>query len=87
MESDLPPARTRRLHRLELAFEGGLVSIAFPAISTGIYGYPIEQAAQVSVRAIADFLVEHTLPGQVVLCTFEDEATRVVESAMAAVRA
>ena len=71
---------------LELAFERGLVSIAFPAISTGIYGYPIEDAARVSVRTIAEFLVGHTLPDQVVLCTFGDEATRVIEAALAAVR-
>jgi len=38
---------------LELAAERGLASIAFPAISCGIYGYPIEQAADIAVRECA----------------------------------
>ncbi|MDX6270224.1 MAG: O-acetyl-ADP-ribose deacetylase [Acidobacteriota bacterium] len=41
---------------LALAVEHGLASIAFPAISTGVYGYPAEEAAQVSSRAIREFL-------------------------------
>jgi O-acetyl-ADP-ribose deacetylase (regulator of RNase III) len=72
---------------LEIACDRGLASVAFPAISTGIYGYPIEDAAQVSVQTIAEFLAGHALPERVVLCTFGDEATRVVEAAVAAVRA
>jgi O-acetyl-ADP-ribose deacetylase (regulator of RNase III) len=38
---------------MELAREGGHRTIAFPSISTGIYGYPIEQAAQVALGAVA----------------------------------
>jgi O-acetyl-ADP-ribose deacetylase (regulator of RNase III) len=41
---------------LRLAVEHGLKSIAFPAISTGIYGYPMDKAAAVSSRAIEQFL-------------------------------
>lgn len=41
---------------LRLAVENGLKTIAFPAISTGIYGYPLEEAAKVSSQAIEDFL-------------------------------
>lgn len=41
---------------LALAVEHGVTTIAFPAISTGIYGYPLEQAAAVSSKAIEDFL-------------------------------
>ena len=41
---------------LRLAVEHGLKSIAFPAISTGIYGYPMDKAAGVSSRAIEQFL-------------------------------
>lgn len=45
-------------HALELAEDGGLESVAFPAISTGVFGYPLEQAAQVAVSAIAEKLPE-----------------------------
>jgi len=41
---------------LALAEEEGLESVAFPSISTGAFGYPIEEAAPVALRAIADVL-------------------------------
>ncbi len=41
---------------LKLACENDLASIAFPAISTGVYGYPKQEAARVASRAIEDFL-------------------------------
>ena len=41
---------------LNLAAEKGLKAIAFPAISTGVYGYPLEEAAQVSSQAVEKFL-------------------------------
>jgi O-acetyl-ADP-ribose deacetylase (regulator of RNase III) len=41
---------------LSLAAENGLKTIAFPAISTGVYGYPLEEAAKVSSQAIQKFL-------------------------------
>lgn len=41
---------------LRLAVEHGLKSIAFPSISTGAYGYPVEEAARNAVRAVVDFL-------------------------------
>lgn len=44
---------------LELASQNKLSSIAFPAISTGVYGYPMEGAAHIGFRTIIDFLNEH----------------------------
>lgn len=41
-------------HALELAEKHGLTSIAFPAISTGVFGYPMEQAAEVAFRTIIE---------------------------------
>ena len=55
---------------LALAVENSLNSIAFPAISTGVYGYPREEAAGVASRAIADFLAEDTSLGEVRLVFF-----------------
>jgi O-acetyl-ADP-ribose deacetylase len=47
---------------LQLAAENGWSSVAFPAISTGVYGYPREEAAAVASTAILDFLNRDTRP-------------------------
>ena len=44
---------------LKLAVTHGIKSIAFPSISTGAYSYPIDQAAEIAVRAVADFVKEN----------------------------
>jgi putative ATPase len=44
---------------LRLAHDNGFTRIAFPAISTGVFGFPIERAAEVSLRAIADYFEAH----------------------------
>ncbi len=53
---------------LRLAMENDLKSIAFPAISTGVYGYPKEQAAEIAVAAIKEFLVNYEM--EVILVAF-----------------
>lgn len=45
---------------LELAAEHGLSSVAFPSVSTGAYGYPIEAAAKIAIGTVADFLRLHS---------------------------
>ena len=50
---------------LLLAEAHGIGTIDFPSISTGVYGYPMAQAATVALRAIMDFLAEHETPRQV----------------------
>lgn len=47
---------------LSLAVQHGLKSVSFPAISTGIFGYPLEEAAGVSLNAVVKFLEEHGKP-------------------------
>ncbi len=47
---------------LKLATERDVKTISFPSISTGVYGYPIEEAAEIAVRTIADWLQEHSGP-------------------------
>jgi O-acetyl-ADP-ribose deacetylase len=58
---------------LALAAQHGLASIAFPAISTGIYGYPREEAAAVSSTAIMKFLVDEDSALQVRLLFFKPD--------------
>ena len=55
---------------LLLAKENGLKSIAFPAISTGVYGYPKEQAAAIAVGTIQEFLKDNEM--EVILVAFGD---------------
>ena len=45
---------------IELAAEGGCTRVAFPAISTGVYGYPVELAAPVAIRAVREASALHT---------------------------
>ena len=52
---------------LRLARANGLTSVAFPAISTGIYGYPLEQATAVAVAAVREELRE---PGSLAMVLF-----------------
>lgn len=67
---------------LEEAHRLGLGSIAFPGISTGVYGYPIDAAARVAVREVGAWLRSHDLPVGVVFCTFNAASTAAVESAL-----
>ena len=55
---------------IELAGENGIASLAFPSISTGIYGYPIELAASVAVRTVSTALVEFPAIREVIFSCF-----------------
>jgi len=59
---------------LRLAAERGLETIAFPCISTGVYGYPKAEACEVAVAAVTDWLAGNDLPREVIFCCFcEDD--------------
>jgi O-acetyl-ADP-ribose deacetylase (regulator of RNase III) len=68
---------------LKVADELGAKTVAFPAISTGVYGYPLDQAAPVAVRAVQD---ADTEVEEVVFVMFDDEARRAFEQVLAEVR-
>lgn len=62
---------------LALADRRGMKSIALPAISTGVFGFPIERAARVMLTEIQRFLQGGTKLDRVVLCLFDEEAFNV----------
>src|SRR5918997_3666981 len=68
---------------LELASSVGATTIAFPAISTGAYGFPIEPAAQVAVREISTHLAAHPEIDRVLIAVRGDEAERIHRDALA----
>jgi O-acetyl-ADP-ribose deacetylase (regulator of RNase III) len=69
---------------LALAAERGAASIAFPAISCGIYGYPLEQAAAVAVREVAAFLEGAPDLESVLLVAFSEDVAASLKGALPA---
>lgn len=70
-------------HSLHLALENELTSISFPSISTGVYHFPIDQAANIALETIIDFLKHHSF-GKVVLTLFSKEDYQVYAKALEA---
>ena len=68
---------------MEIAAAKGLRSIAFPSISTGVYGYPIEDAARVAVDTVRAFLEKAAVPIDVTFCCFSDRDLAVYERRLA----
>jgi len=79
-ESDLLASCYRR--SLEVARSAGAVSLAFPSISTGIYGYPIELAARVAVNTVLAVLPATPQVQEVVFCCFSGEDLAIYEGAL-----
>ncbi len=59
-------------HSLEVAASHGIRSIAFPAISTGVFGYPIEAAASIAVQTVNAFLQQSNEIQEVIFCCFSE---------------
>ncbi len=68
---------------VEAARELGAATLAFPAISTGVYGYPADAAAQVAVSTVAELLRDAPRP-DVIFCCFSDESAAHHRAAMEA---
>jgi len=65
---------------LQLAEAHLLHSIAFPGISTGVYGYPVEQAAQIAVRTVREHAAHAGSLQQVIFCCFSDADLAVYQA-------
>ena len=58
---------------LEIAVENGIKTIAFPNISTGVYGYPKREAAKIATQTVSAFTENNSEIEQVTFCVFDDE--------------
>jgi O-acetyl-ADP-ribose deacetylase (regulator of RNase III) len=68
---------------LKLAAAHGVTTIAFPAISCGVYGYPLDQAVQVAVRECSGFLDRNAAFERIVFACFGDDALKAYEAELA----
>lgn len=68
---------------LGLAVEHELSSVAFPAISTGIYGYPKAEAADIAVSAVRQHLAAAPCPARVIFCCFDDATAALYRGLLA----
>jgi O-acetyl-ADP-ribose deacetylase (regulator of RNase III) len=80
VEDDLLAACYR--NSLVLAREHGVRSIAFPAISTGAYGFPLERACSIAVREVRKFLEDNPLPEEVHLVCFDRRTAAIYRRAL-----
>ena len=67
---------------LEVASENGLKSVAFPSISTGAYGYPLNEAAPIALKTVADFLNAHPEIELVRFVLFDEKTLSAYEEAI-----
>ena len=65
--------RSATISALNIALDHQIKSIAFPAISTGIYGYPIDRCARIMLSTVKDYLLEHDKLDKVTFCLFDQE--------------
>jgi O-acetyl-ADP-ribose deacetylase (regulator of RNase III) len=67
---------------LELCIQNKIASIAFPSISTGIYGYPVEEASRIALKTVMDYLKNHPEIKVVRFVLFDSNTYRVYEEAL-----
>jgi len=74
--------RDATFNALKVADQYKLKSLSFPAISTGIFGYPIERCAQLMLATTIEYFRGHTGLQKVVFCLWGDEAYRIFEETL-----
>jgi O-acetyl-ADP-ribose deacetylase (regulator of RNase III) len=67
------------LNSLRIANEAGLTSIAFPAISTGIFGYPLDRCSRIMLGTVVEYLRDETGLRRIVFCLYTREAFEAFE--------
>ena len=68
------------LNSLKIADENHLKSISFPAISTGIFGFPIQRCAEIMLKTTIDYLKGQTALEKVIFCLFGQDSYSVFEN-------
>lgn len=69
---------------IELAAQSGSSSVAFPAISTGVYRFPLERAAEIAVSAVTEALAGRPLPDRVIFCCFDKQTADIYRTLLGA---
>ncbi len=83
MSPDAPKLLASAYRRsLEVAAENGVTSIAFPAVSTGVYGYPLDEAAMIALGTVCDFVAENSQIKLVRFVLFTPTSVNVFASAL-----
>lgn len=67
---------------LVIASKNKVRNIAFPNISTGIYGFPKERAAKIAIQAVKDYLIEDESIGEVIFICFDDENFKIYQKSL-----
>lgn len=62
---------------LEVAAQHGIKTIAFPNISTGVYGFPKELAAPIAIKTVQIFIEKNPLPGKVIFCIYGKDNLKI----------
>lgn len=67
---------------ISLAEEHGIASIAFPAISTGVYAYPVDAATVIAIDTVSDAVQRTTIIGEIIFCCFSESHLRHYRAAL-----
>lgn len=68
------------LNSLKIALENNVHTLAFPNISTGVYGYPKESAGEIAVKTVAEFLEKNDEIEEVIFVCFDEDNYRIYEN-------
>lgn len=77
--------RDATVNSLTRAVEKQLTSIAFPALGTGIAGFPLDRCAQIMLEAVRQHLVSHTTLQRILFVLFDDAALKVFQTTLTAI--
>jgi len=74
--------RNATLNSLKIAEERKIKDIAFPAISTGIFGFPLQRCSEIMLKEAMEFLEKHDYPQEIIFCLYGQEAYSVFEKTL-----